>query len=155
MNKNDTEVRVSWADFKNIASDLTAPLVTLGANVRKSGLDPQLLSLVKLRASQINGCAFCVNTHADEARKSGIEPSKIDMLCVWRESPVFSPRERAALEWTEALTLVSETGVPKDVYESALGQFSDRELVYLTGAVVVINAWNRIAVAYRFPPERA
>lgn len=119
------------------------------------GLEPTLINLVKLRASQINGCAFCVDMHSKEMRAAGETDDRLDSLVVWRESPHFTERERAALAWTEAVTLVAETHVPDDSFAQAHQYFDDQELVDLTGAVVAINGWNRLAVSFRVPPGSA
>jgi len=111
-----------------------------------------LLELVKIRASQINGCAFCIALHTKDARKLGESDERMHLLNAWEEAPVFSPRERAALAWTEAVTLVTEGHVPDAVYEEARKHFSEKELVDLTYAVMAINAWNRLAIAFRAQP---
>jgi AhpD family alkylhydroperoxidase len=117
--------------------------------VRQCLLDPQLLELVKLRASQINGCAYCVDMHTKDARARGETEQRLYAVVVWREAPFFTQRERAALAWTEAVTLVSRDQVPDDVFEIARKQFSDKELVDLTMAIVAINGWNRLAISFR------
>jgi AhpD family alkylhydroperoxidase len=114
-----------------------------------SGLELPLLELVKIRASQTNGCAFCLDMHTKDARAAGESEQRLYLLSAWREAPFYTDRERAALAWTEALTLVSESQVPDDVYEEAHRHFSDEELVNLAWAVVAINGWNRIAIAFR------
>jgi AhpD family alkylhydroperoxidase len=119
--------------------------------VNGTGLEPLLQGLVKIRASQIDGCAFCLHMHTRDARKDGESQERLDLVSAWREAPVFSSRERAALEWTEAVTLVADTHVPDDVYEMARAEFSEQELVDLM-AVVAINGWNRLMVAFRVPP---
>jgi AhpD family alkylhydroperoxidase len=111
--------------------------------------------LMQIRASQINGCAFCVHMHLHDARKAGESQERLDLVAVWREAPVFTARERAALAWTEAVTLVAESRVPDDVYEAARAEFSEQELVDLTMAVVAINGWNRLMAAFRIPPAVA
>ena len=114
-----------------------------------------MLELIKLRASQINGCAFCVQFHVLQAENLGIPVDKLNLVVVWRETPLFSPRERAALAWTEALTLLTQ-GVNDEVYAQARAEFSEQELTYLTSAIASINVWNRFGVAYRWtPPARA
>jgi AhpD family alkylhydroperoxidase len=123
--------------------------------LRKSALEPALLHLVDLRASQMNGCAFCLAMHWREAKESGVDDDRINGLPAWREAPWYSARERAALAWTEAVTDVARTHVPDDVYDEARAAFSERELVDLTLAVATINAWNRFAIAFRSPPETA
>jgi AhpD family alkylhydroperoxidase len=134
-----------------------AALQSLGQAVAKSGLEPEILELVKLRSSQLNGCAFCLQMHATDARKMHMSEEKLQLLAAWREAPVYSARERAAIAWTESLTLVAQDrhGVPDDVYEAASSVFSEAELAHLTSAVVLINAWNRFAIAYRFTPQVA
>lgn len=114
-----------------------------------STLEAGLRELVKLRASQINGCAYCVDMHTKDARVIGEHEQRLHLIAVWREAPVFSPRERAALAWTEALTLLPETGAPDDVYEAMANEFEPVEQVALTVAIVAINGWNRLAVGFR------
>lgn len=113
------------------------------------GLDPALAELVKIRASQLNGCAYCLEMHTREARAMGETEPRLHLLAAWRESPLYTERERAALAWTEAVTLVAESRVPDDVYEAARASFSAEELVKLTLAIGVINTWNRLAIAFR------
>src|SRR5690242_19342049 len=118
-------------------------MLALETYVRKSsGLEASLLELVKMRASQINGCAFCLDMHSKDARAAGETEQRLYLLNAWREAPFYTDRERAALAWTEALTLVSETHAPDEIYEAARQQFSEEELVNLTMAVVAINGWN-------------
>lgn len=114
-----------------------------------AGLAPSLMELVKIRASQINGCAFCLHMHTAEARKSGETEERLYLLDAWRESPLYSDRERAALAWTESLTLVSQTRAPDDVYEALQKHFDEKEQVALTLLIVAINGWNRIQVGFR------
>jgi len=131
-------------------------LSALEAQVQASGLEKSLIELVKTRASQINGCAFCINMHTQDARKQGETEQRLYLLNAWRESPVYTDRERAALAWTEAVTLISETHAPDDVYEQVRAQFSEVETVNLTMLVASINAWNRIAISFRsIPPVKA
>jgi AhpD family alkylhydroperoxidase len=117
--------------------------------VRECGLERRLLELVKLRASQINGCAYCVDMHTKDARANGETEQRLYAVVVWREAPFFTERERAALAWTEAVTLVSQEQVPDNVFEIARKEFSDKELVNLTMAVIAINGWNRLAISFR------
>jgi AhpD family alkylhydroperoxidase len=112
-----------------------------------------VLDLVKIRASQINGCAFCLVMHTTDARKAGESDERMHLLNAWREAPVFTERERAALGWIEALTLVAEGHVPDEVYEQARKHFSEKELVDLSAAAVAINGWNRVAIAFRATPQ--
>lgn len=117
-----------------------------------SGLERTLLELVKIRASQLNGCAFCLDMHWKEARAAGESEERLYMLNAWRESSLYSERERAALAWTEAVTLVSQTGAPDDVYEEACAVFDDKQISDLTLAIAAINAWNRMAIGFRLVP---
>ena len=124
-------------------------MTTLEAQVASSGLEPALIELVKIRASQINGCAFCLHMHTRDARAEGEHEERLYLLDAWRESPLYSTRERAALAWTEAVTLVAQTHVPDEVYDQARAEFSDEDLVRLTLLVTTINAWNRFAISFR------
>ena len=117
-----------------------------------SGLDTALLELVKMRASQMNGCAYCLDMHSKDARAAGETEQRLYALNAWRETPFFSARERAALAWTEAVTDIAKTHVPDDVYEEARMQFNEDELVALNWAVIAINAWNRVAISFRAVP---
>jgi AhpD family alkylhydroperoxidase len=117
--------------------------------LESSGLEKSLVEVVKIRASQINGCAFCLHMHTTDARKHGETEERLYLLDAWRESPLYSERERAALAWTEALTLVAETHAPDDVYQALQAQFTEAEQVKLTLLIVAINGWNRIQVGFR------
>jgi AhpD family alkylhydroperoxidase len=128
-------------------------VLALQTYVDQSGLDAKLRELIKIRASQINGCAYCLILHTRDARKMGESDDRMHLLNAWREAPVFSEKERAALTWTEALTVVSESHVPDEVYEQVRRQFSEKEIVDLTAAVCAINTWNRIAISFRAPPQ--
>ena len=119
---------------------------------RNSELEAKLLELVRLRASQINGCAYCVDMHTKDARAAGESEQRLYGLSVWREASFYSERERAAMEWTEAVTKVSDRHVPDEVYESVRRHFSEKELVDLTMAVIAINGWNRLAISFRTVP---
>lgn len=136
----------------NIASATPAlykAVYGLEVAVLNSGVDKHLLHLLKIRASQINGCAYCVDMHVKEALAAGIAARKLHLVSVWRESPLFDAKERAALAWAESVTLVSQTGVPDDVYNAVRAVFSEEELAQLTIATATINVWNRIAVSSR------
>ena len=133
---------------KYISSNLAQALLKLSFESQKH-LEQSLLRLVEIRASQINGCAYCLDMHTKDARAAGETEQRIYTLDAWRETPFFTDRERAALEWTETVTLVAETRVPDDVYQRVRQQFSEEELVELTFAVIVINSWNRLNVAFR------
>ncbi len=134
--------------FTTAAADLK-PMLALSESVHKSGLEPSLIELVKIRASQINGCAYCIHMHTTEARKMGESEEAIYLLDAWRESPIYSDRERAALAWTEALTRVADTHAPDEDYARLDEHFSDEEKVKLTLLIGMINTWNRIAIGFR------
>jgi AhpD family alkylhydroperoxidase len=127
------------------------PLFSMGAYLAKSSVEQSLLDLVAFRASQINGCAYCLDMHSKDLRAHGETEQRLYMLDAWRESPLYTDRERASLAWTEAVTKLEKKNVPDDVYEEALRQFSEEELVDLTIAVIAINSWNRINVAFHTP----
>lgn len=141
-------------DYYKASPEGVQALRQVTAYIKTSGLEAGLLHLVFLRASQINGCAFCVDMHTREALRDGEDEQRLHMLVVWRETPGFSARERAALAWTEAVTLVAATHVPDDVYAEARRHFDDKALADLTIAVASINAWNRMAISFRKPPGR-
>ena len=124
----------------------------LAAYVNSSSIEPQLRHLVEYRVSQINGCAYCLAMHSKDLRAEGETEQRIYMVSAWRETPFYTDRERAALEWAESVTLVSESNVPDDVFERARAQFSEKELIDLTMDVVAINSWNRLNVAFRTAP---
>jgi AhpD family alkylhydroperoxidase len=142
--------RIAREAFYRLQPVIPRSLGALGEAAQKAGLDKRLIEFVKLRASQINGCAFCVNMHSQDARQLGESQERLDLVPVWREAPCFSARERAALAWTEALTLISAGLVPDEIYREVSAQFTAEELANLTAAIVAINGWNRIAVAFRF-----
>ncbi len=135
--------------FYRAAPDPITALVAVESQVTASGLEQSLIELVKTRASQINGCAYCINMHTEDARNHGVTEQRRYLLYARRESPLYSERERAALAWTEALTLVSETHAPDADYEAVRAEFTDGELVNLTTLIGTINAWNRIAIGFR------
>lgn len=139
-------------NFYKAGPDAIKAIVGLENRIAKSGLEKSLIELVRLRASQINGCAYCVDLHSSDAAKAGEDPRRLATLSVWRETPFFSDRERAALEWTESLTLVSETHVPDAVWDTVKPQFTDEEIVDLSLLVSTINTWNRLAIAFRKLP---
>jgi AhpD family alkylhydroperoxidase len=136
-------------DYKDVAPDAIKAMWGLESYVRHCGLEHSLLELVKTRASQINGCAFCLDMHTKDARAQGETEQRLYTLAAWYEAPFFSDRERAALAWTEAVTRIADTHVPDGVYELARKHFSEKELVDLTLAIVAINGWNRLAISFR------
>jgi AhpD family alkylhydroperoxidase len=138
-------------DYQKTFPDGAKAMMSLEAAVRRSGLEPLLCELVKLRVSQINGCAYCLDMHSKDARALGEDEQRLYVLAGWRDAPFYSARERAALAWCEALTLLPQTGAPDDVYAELEAQLSPEEIAALTFAVVAINGWNRIAVGLRSP----
>jgi AhpD family alkylhydroperoxidase len=139
-------------DYGQLAPGAVEAMSGLETYVRRSGIEPSLLDLVKTRASQINGCAFCLDMHTKDARARGETEQRLYGLDAWRETPYYTRRERAALAWTETVTLVSQSHIPDEVYEEVKQHFSDKELVDLTMAIVAINGWNRLAIAFRTVP---
>ena len=138
--------------YAELAPDLFKKYLDFSLALRQSGLEPALRDLVTLRASQLNGCALCVDMHLKQATLHGERPLRLHHLTIWRESPLFTDRERAALAWAEVLTRLPEHGVPDDLYEQVRAQFSAQELSDLTFVVMSINAWNRANVAFRTVP---
>jgi AhpD family alkylhydroperoxidase len=139
-------------DHRKVAPGVAKAMLGLEAYVNQTDLEPSLLDLVKLRASQINGCAYCIDMHSKDARARGESEQRLYELDAWRETPFSSERERAALAWAEAVTLITTGHVPDDGYELACQQFSAKELVDLTLAVIAINGWNRLAISMRTVP---
>jgi len=144
--------RVDYQAFSKLAPAAQAALLALGKAVDDAGLDKKLTELVKLRASQINGCAFCVQFHLNIARQIGVSPVKIDLVAAWKDAGVFSEQECAALAWTELLTKVATHGAPDQAYAVLREHFSETEAVFLTIAIGAINNWNRLGVALCFSP---
>ena len=138
--------------YYDVAPEAVKAMRGMQAYVENCGLEHSLIELVKLRASQINGCAYCVDLHTRDARKAGESERRLYAVAVWPEAPFFTARERAALAWAEAVTLVAQDHVPDAAYEAARKEFSDKELVDLTMAVIAINGWNRLAVSFRRLP---
>ena len=135
-------------NFYGQAPELTKALVALNKAVDECGLEKSLLHLIKLRSSQINGCSFCVEMHSREARVDGETEQRLYLVSAWKESPLFTDRERAAFAWVEAVTKIADAGVPDELYEKALQHFSAEELTKLTVATGVINIWNRLCVSF-------
>jgi AhpD family alkylhydroperoxidase len=142
----------SRIDFDKVDPGAVNAMYGLEAYVKKSGLEPSLIKLIKARASQINGCAFCIDMHTIDARAGGESEQRLYLLDAWREAPFYTERERATLEWTEAVTLVANNHVPDEVYERVRRQFNEAELIKLTMAVVAINGWNRLGIGFRWVP---
>jgi AhpD family alkylhydroperoxidase len=139
-------------DYRKFAPEALKSMFGLEKYIAESGLDEKLVHLIKMRASQINGCAFCIDMHSKDARALGETEQRLYELDAWRETPFYTDRERAALEWTESLTLVSQTHVPDSVYDEVKKHFSEKEIVDLTIVVSTINAWNRLAISTRAVP---
>ncbi|MGN6095299.1 MAG: carboxymuconolactone decarboxylase family protein [Bosea sp. (in: a-proteobacteria)] len=144
-------------NYYAVAPEALKPLLALEESIKKSSLEHSLIELVKMRASQINGCAYCLHMHSADARKAGESEARLYLLNAWHESALYTPRERAALAWTEALTLLPQSHAPDADYEEAMRHFSEQEMVMLTLLIGTINTWNRIAVAFRshHPNDRA
>jgi AhpD family alkylhydroperoxidase len=136
-------------NYFKLAPEGTKAMMALEASIAASGIEQRLLELVKLRASQINGCAFCIHMHTTDARKHGETEMRLYMLNAWRESPLYNDRERAALAWTEALTLVAETHAPDEDYALFKAQFTPAEQMQITLQIGAINLWNRLQVGFR------
>lgn len=139
-------------EYAKVAPDGMKAMRGLENYVRQCGLEESLLELVKLRASQINGCAYCIDMHTRDARAQGEHEQRLYAVVAWQETPFFSERERAALAWTESVTQVGKDHVPDSVFEHARRHFSEKELVDLTFAVIAINGWNRLAISFRTVP---
>ena len=147
-----SHARLEREAFYAAAPEAVEALLALGRSAEAAGLDKALLELVKLRASQINGCAFCLQLHLNVGRQAGVAAEKLDLVAVWREAGVFSAREQAALQWTEALTGLARAPASDAAYAALRAEFEERQAVFLTVAIATINAWNRIAAGFRFAP---
>jgi len=146
--------RMNYAHLNKHAGKEIGALLAMGEAVANCGLEKELLEFVKIRASQINGCAFCLQMHTTDARKIGMSEERLTLTATWREAPFYSERERAALALTESVTLIADHhGVPDEIYNEAASVFTEAELAHLISAIVNINAWNRISITYRFTPQ--
>jgi AhpD family alkylhydroperoxidase len=139
-------------NYSKAAPDAFKAMQELEKYVRGSGLERSLYELVKIRASQINRCAYCIDMHTKDARKGGESEQRLYGLSAWSETPFYSEREQAALAWTEALTLISENDVPESLYEATRAHFNEQEIIALTVAIIAINGWNRLAISFRTVP---
>ena len=144
----------SRIDFYKVSPEAVKAMMALETFVTHCGLDKLLMELIKLRVSQINGCVFCVDLHCADALKAGESQRRLNAVAVWHEAPFFTERERAALSWAEAVTLLSESHAPDDVYQEMLNHFTEKETVDLTMAIITINGWNRLAVSFRKLPSK-
>jgi AhpD family alkylhydroperoxidase len=151
--QTQTQTRIESRDVKRHLPGFYPAVNALNDVAPGAGLEPELIELVNLRASQINGCAYCVQYHAQNGRELGIPQEKLTLAVAWEESGIFSVREEAALAWTEALTLIAETHVPDTAYDAVREVFTEQEVVGLTAAISATNVWNRIAVTFRYAPE--
>ena len=147
-----SNVRIAYETFEKTAPAAKAALLAMGQTAEESGLDKALIELVKLRVSQINNCAFCLQIHLNVARRLGVPPEKLDLVATWEEAGLFSERECAALAWAQTLTRLADRGVSEQAYEAARRHFSESELILLSTAIATINAWNRLGAAFRFAP---
>lgn len=138
-------------DYQKVSSGAFRAMLGMENHVRQCGLEHSLLELVKTRASQINGCAYCIDMHTKDARAAGETEQRLYALSVWRETPFFSERERAALELTEAVTLITQGGVPDELYQRVREHFTEEETVNLAAAIIAINGWNRLALTFQTP----
>jgi len=146
------EPRIDFPQFKNLAPAVYAGMAAVTSAINASGFPKDLAELLKIRASQINGCAFCCQFHLTQARAVHVAQTKLDLIAVWRDTPIFSSRERAALAWTEALTKMADAAPDESVYKTLQTEFSESEIAHLTSAIGLINAWNRIAAGLLFSP---
>lgn len=137
--------------YKTASPGAFQAMIGLEQHVHGAGLEQSLLELVKIRASQLNGCAFCLDMHTKDARAAGETEQRLYLLAAWREAPFYTPRDRAALAWTEAVTRLGPEGIGDDLYETTRAHFDEKQLVDLTMAIVAINGWNRLAIAFHSP----
>jgi len=147
-----TNTRIDWKTFQDIVPEMATGMAAVSHALRKSGLESDLLEMIKIRVSQLNGCAFCIQYHLNDARKLNIPAPKLDLLAAWREAGVFSAREVAALDWTERVTLLAGHPIDDHAYTRLSEHFSQRDIAFLTTAIGQINFWNRIAAPLCFAP---
>lgn len=147
-----TNERIDYRTFQSILPEMGTGMAAISHALRKSGIEPELLEMLKVRVSQLNGCAFCVQFHLNDARKLNVPSAKLDLLAAWREAGIYSERETAALEWAERVTLLAAHHIDDEAYARVTAQFSEREVVFLTTAIGQINFWNRVAAPLRFTP---
>ena len=144
--------RLDWTVFQETVPEFASSMAAITRALKNSGIEPELRELIKIRASQLNGCAYCIQYHLNDARKINVTPEKLDLLAAWREAGIYSPRESAALAWTERVTLLAQHPIEDEDYTHVAEHFSPREAAFLTVAIAQINAWNRIAAPFRFTP---
>lgn len=147
-----SSVRIAYETFQKTAPSAQAALIAMGKTADEAGLDKTIIELVKLRVSQINNCAFCLQIHLNVSRRLGLPQAKLDLVATWHEAGIFSERECAALAWAETLTRLSDKTVSDEAYDAVRRHFSESETIFLSTAVATINAWNRLGAAFRFAP---
>jgi AhpD family alkylhydroperoxidase len=147
-----TNERIDYKTFQDIVPEMATGMAAVSHALRKSGVEPDLIEMLKVRVSQLNGCAFCVQYHLNDARKLNIPAAKLDLLAAWREAGIYSPREAAALDWAERVTLLASHHIDDETYARVSAHFSEREIAFLTTAIGQINFWNRVAAPLRFAP---
>jgi AhpD family alkylhydroperoxidase len=147
-----SNVRIAYGTFQKTAPLAHAALIAMGKTADESGFDKEIVELAKLRVSQINNCAFCLQIHLNVSRKLGIAQEKLDLVATWHEAGIFSEKECAALAWAETLTRLADRSVPDAAYEAVRRHFSEDEVIFLSVAIGTINAWNRLGAAFRFAP---
>ena len=147
-----SNARIDYKVFQGIIPEMATGMAAISHALRKSGIEPEIIELLKIRASQLNGCAFCVQYHLNDARKLNVPAAKLDLLAAWREAGIYSDREAAALDWAEHVTLLAQHHIDDESYARVSAQFSEREIAFLTTAIGQINFWNRVAAPLRFTP---
>jgi len=147
-----SNARVDYKVFQGIIPEMGTGMAAVSHALRKSGIEPEIIELLKIRASQLNGCAFCVQYHLNDARKLNIPAAKLDLLATWREAGIYTDREAAALDWAEQVTLLAQHHIDDEAYARVTAHFSEREVAFLTTAIGQINFWNRVAAPLRFTP---
>ena len=147
-----SNARIDYKEFQGFIPEIGTGMAAISHALRKSGIEPELIELLKIRASQVNGCAFCVQYHLNDARKLNIPPAKLDLLATWREAGIYTEREAAALDWAEHVTLLAQHHVDDESFSRVSAHFSEREVAFLTTAIGQINFWNRVAAPLRFTP---
>jgi AhpD family alkylhydroperoxidase len=147
-----SNVRIAYEIFQKTAPGAQAALLAMGKSTEGSGLDKTIVELAKLRVSQINNCAFCLQIHVNVSRRLSVPQDKLDLVATWHEAGIFSEKECAALAWAETLTRLADRGVPDEAYEAVRKHFSEDEVIALSVAIANINAWNRLGAAFRFAP---
>jgi AhpD family alkylhydroperoxidase len=147
-----SNARIDYKVFQGIIPEMGTGMAAISHALRKSGIEPELIEILKIRISQLNGCAFCIQYHLNDARKLNVPAPKLDLLAAWREAGVYSDREQAALDWAEHVTLIAQHHHDEDVYGRLSARFSEREVAFLTTAIGQINFWNRVAAPLRFTP---